>query len=140
MTDYTATQKALNDAKANEKKAQDAIANLEKNKLIVSDASKQKAQAFIKAYNDYVNGGKTDDLENAYIKARHEMLVQLQNDYTLNIKDNEVYFGDEADKNVAVDLNNLSQAVQEDLANFVATLLNDVRNQLDLHRMSVKSS
>lgn len=132
LTDYTATQKALNDAKANEKKAQDAIANLEKNKLIVSDASKQKAQAFIKAYNDYVNGGKTDDLENAYIKARHEMLVQLQNDYTLNIKDNEVYFGDEADKNVAVDLNNLSQAVQEDLANFVATLLNDVRNQLGL--------
>ncbi|MCF2544274.1 SEC10/PgrA surface exclusion domain-containing protein [Ligilactobacillus ruminis] len=88
--------------------------------------------AFIKAYNDYVNGGKTDDLENAYIKARHEMLVQLQNDYTLNIKDNEVYFGDEADKNVAVDLNNLSQAVQEDLANFVATLLNDVRDQLGL--------
>lgn len=132
MTDYTATQKTLNDAKANEKKAQDAIANLEKNKLIVSDASKQKAQAFVKAYNDYVNGGKTDDLENAYIKARHEMLVQLQNDYTLNIKDNEVYFGDEADKNVAVDLNNLSQAVQEDLANFVATLLNDVRNQLGL--------
>ena len=79
-----------------------------------------------------MNGGKTDDLENAYIKARHEMLVQLQNDYTLNIKDNEVYFGDEADKNVAVDLNNLSQAVQEDLANFVATLLNDVRNQLGL--------
>ena len=132
LTDYTATQKTLNDAKANEKKAQDAIANLEKNKLIVSDASKQKAQAFVKAYNDYVNGGKTDDLENAYIKARHEMLVQLQNDYTLNIKDNEVYFGDEADKNVAVDLNNLSQAVQEDLANFVATLLNDVRNQLGL--------
>ena len=50
LTDYTAMQKALNDAKTNEKKAQDAIANLEKNKLIVSDASKQKAQAFIKAY------------------------------------------------------------------------------------------
>ena len=129
MTDYTATQKALDDAKANEKKAQDAIANLEKNKLIVSDASKQKAQAFIKAYNDYVNGGKTDDLENAYIKARHEMLMQLQNDYKIN---EDTYFGDEADKNVAVDLNNLSQAVQEDLANFVATLLNDVRNQLGL--------
>lgn len=132
LTDYTATQKALNDAKANEKKAQDAIANLEKNKLIVSDASKQKAQAYVKAYNDYVNGGKTDALLKAFTHAEHEMLVQLQNDYTLNIKDNEVYFGDEADKNVAVDLNNLSQAVQEDLANFVATLLNDVRNQLGL--------
>lgn len=132
LTDYTATQKALNDAKANEKKAQDAIANLEKNKLIVSDASKQKAQAFIKAYNDYVNGGKTDDLENAYIKARHDMLMQLQKDYTLNIKDNKYYFGDEADKNVAVDLNNLSQPVQEDLANFVATLTNDIRDQLGL--------
>ena len=132
LTDYTATQKTLNDAKANEKKAQDAIANLEKNKLIVSDASKQKAQAYIKAYNDYVNGGKTDALLKAFTHAEHEMLVQLQNDYALNIKDNEVYFGDEADKNVAVDLNNLSQAVQEDLANFVATLLNDVRNQLGL--------
>lgn len=132
LTDYTATQKTLNDAKANEKKAQDAIANLEKNKLIVSDASKQKAQAYIKAYNDYVNGGKTDALLKAFTHAEHEMLVQLQNDYALNIKDNEVYFGDEADKNVAVDLNNLSQAVQEDLANFVATLLNDVRDQLGL--------
>lgn len=132
LTDYTATQKTLNDAKANEKKAQDAIANLEKNKLIVSDASKQKAQAYVKAYNDYVKGGKTDALLKAFTHAEHEMLVQLQNDYTLNIKDNEVYFGDEADKNVAVDLNNLSQAVQEDLANFVATLLNDVRNQLGL--------
>lgn len=132
LTDYTATQKALNDAKANEKKAQDAIANLEKNKLIVSDASKQKAQAYVKAYNDYVNGGKTDALLKAFTHAEHEMLVQLQNDYALNIKDNEVYFGDEADKNVAVDLNNLSQAVQEDLANFVATLLNDVRDQLGL--------
>lgn len=132
LTDYTATQKTLNDAKENEKKAQDAIANLEKNKLIVSDASKQKAQAYVKAYNDYVKGGKTDALLKAFTHAEHEMLVQLQNDYTLNIKDNEVYFGDEADKNVAVDLNNLSQVVQEDLANFVATLLNDVRNQLGL--------
>lgn len=132
LTDYTATQKALNDAKANEKKAQDAIANLEKNKLIVSDASKQKAQAFIKAYNDYVNGGKTDVLLRAFTHAEHEMLMQLQKDYTLNIKDNKYYFGDEADKNVAVDLNNLSQAVQEDLANFVATLTNDIRDQLGL--------
>ena len=132
LTDYTATQKALNDAKANEKKAQDAIANLEKNKLIVSDASKQKAQAYIKAYNDYVNGGKTDVLLRAFTHAEHEMLMQLQKDYTLNIKDNKYYFGDEADKNVAVDLNNLSQAVQKDLANFVATLTNDIRNQLGL--------
>lgn len=129
LTDYTATQKALNDAKANEKKAQDAIANLEKNKLIVSDASKQKAQAFIKAYNDYVNGGKTDDLKQAFEHAEAEMLHQLQNDYKIN---EDTYFGDEADKNVAVDLNNLSPAVQEDLANFVATLLNDVRDQLGL--------
>lgn len=129
LTDYTATQKALNDAKANEKKAQDAIANLEKNKLIVSDASKQKAQAFIKAYNDYVNGGKTDDLKQAFEHAEDEMLHQLQNDYKIN---EDTYFGDEADKNVAVDLNNLSPAVQEDLANFVATLLNDVRDQLGL--------
>ena len=57
------------------------------------------------------------------------MLMQLQNDYKIN---EDTYFGDEADKNVAVDLNNLSPAVQEDLANFVATLLNDVRDQLGL--------
>lgn len=129
LTDYTATQKALNDAKANEKKAQDAIANLEKNKLIVSDASKQKAQAFIKAYNDYEKGGKTDDLEKAFEHTKYEMLMQLQNDYKIN---EDTYFGDEADKNVAVDLNNLSPAVQEDLANFVATLTNDIRDQLGL--------
>ncbi|WP_334117667.1 SEC10/PgrA surface exclusion domain-containing protein, partial [Ligilactobacillus sp.] len=129
LTDYTATQKALDNAKANEKKAQDAAANLEKNRVIVSDASKQKAQTFIKSYHDYMNGGKTDDLENAYRKAEHDLLWSLQDDYKLN---EEAYFGDEADKNVTIDLNNLSQAVREDLSNFVATLINDVRDQLGL--------
>ncbi|MDN4849036.1 SEC10/PgrA surface exclusion domain-containing protein (plasmid) [Ligilactobacillus salivarius] len=97
----------------------DKLANV--NTITISDV-----EAYKKAFNDWYTGSK-----------RGENWTEEDKNFLNDFMNSNTYKGNEADKNITVDINHLTADQIKELSLFSADLLNQVRNQLGLPKVIV---